>query len=102
MPIRYEPVVSNKICYGTPDGQILGELDSIPSVELSAEAEQYVNVPAFSQMEFSGSFKIVSNNERKMHGKPLMRGRLRLRALLKRIRKPKRRDRGKGGYHGRI
>lgn len=96
--IRYEPVVSNKICYGTSDGQILGELGLVSSVELSAEAEQYVNAPAFSQ--FSGSFKIESNNERKMHGKPLMRGRLRLRALLKRIRK--RRDRGKGGYHGRI
>lgn len=96
--IRYEPVVSNKICYGTSDGQILGELGSVSSVELSAEAEQYVNVPAFSQL--SGSFKIVSNNERKMRGKPLMRGRLGIRALLKRIRK--RRDRGKGGYHGRI
>ena len=98
MPIRYEPVVSNKIYYGTSDGQILGELGSVSSVELSAEAEQYVNVPAFSQ--FSGSFKMVSNNERKMHGKPLRRGRSGLRALLKRIRK--RRDRGKGGYHGRI
>lgn len=81
------------VYFGTADGKILGELGSVSSVELSAEAEQYVNVPAFSQMEFSGSFKIVSNNERKMRGKPLMRGRLRLRALLKRIKKPKRRDR---------
>ena len=96
--IRYEPVVSNKICYGTSDGQILGELGSISSVELEAEADQYVNVPAFSQ--FHGSFKIESNNERKMRGKPLMRGRSGIRTLLKRIRK--RRDRGKGGYHGRI
>lgn len=71
--IRYEPVVSNKICYGTSDGQILGELGSISSVELEAEADQYVNVPAFSQ--FHGSFKIESNNERKMRGKPLRRGR---------------------------
>lgn len=101
MPIRYESVVPNKIYYGTSDGQILGELDSISSVEL--EAEQYVtDVPAFSQMEFHGSFKIVSNNERKMQGKTLRRGRKGLRTLIRKALKPrKRRDRGKR-YHGRI
>lgn len=98
MPIRYEPVVPNKICYGTSDGQILGELGSVSSVELSAEAEQYVNVPAFSQMGFSGSFKIVSNNERKMHGKPLRRGRKGIRTLLRKALKPcKRRNRREYG-----
>lgn len=97
MPIRYEPVVPNKICLGTPDGQTL--LGSISSVELSAEAEQYVtDVPAISQMEFSGSFKIVSNNERKMHGKPLRRGRKGIRTLLKKALKPcKRRNRREYG-----
>ena len=96
MPIRYEP---NKIWYGTSDGQILSELGSISSVELSAEAEQYVtDVPAFSRMEFHGSFKIVSNNERKMHGKPLRRGRKGIRTLLKKALKPcKRRNRREYG-----
>lgn len=91
MPIRYESVVSNKICYGTPDGQILGELDSIPTIELSAEAEQYADLPTFTPMEFSGTFHIESNNHRKMHGRPLQRGKINWhefkRALTKRVKK---------------
>lgn len=71
MPIKGE---ATKVYLGTADGQILGELGTISSVELEA-GEDVTDVHTFSQMEFSGSFKIESNNERKMHGKPLRRGR---------------------------
>lgn len=89
MPIKGEVTGAY---FGTPDGKILGELDSVSSVELEAEAAHYVtDVPAISQMEFSGSFKIVSNNERKMHGKPLRRGRKGIRTLLRKALRPRKR-----------
>jgi len=96
MPIKGE---IKGVYFGTPDGEILGELGSVTNIELSAEAESYVtDVPTFSQMSFSGSFKIVTNNERKMHGKPLMRGRKGIGTLLRKALKPrKRRNRRKYG-----
>lgn len=91
MPIKYTPITT-KLYYGTADGQLLGELDTVTSVELSAEADQYVtDVPTMREMSFSGTFKMETNNERKMQGKPLLRRRARLQRLLKQ-RPPKRRD----------
>ena len=96
LPIKGE---ATGVYFGTPDGKILGELGSVSFVELEAEAAHYVtDVPAFSQMGFSGSFKIEINNERKMHGKPLMRGRKGIGTLLRKALKlRKRRNRRKYG-----
>lgn len=89
MPIKGEVT---RVYFGTPDGKVLGELGTVTTVELSAEADQYVtDVPIQHGMSFSGTFKLETNNERKMHGKPLLRRRVRLQRLLKQ-RPPKRRD----------
>ena len=91
MPIKGEVT---RVYFGTPDGNVLGELDTVTSVELSAEAKNYVSdVSTFFSREqsFSGSFKLETNNERKMNGKPLWRRRVRIQRLFDQ-RPPKRRD----------
>ena len=87
MPIKGE---TTRVYFGTPDGQVLGELGTVTTVELSADL--YVtDLPVSCPMSFSGTFKMETNNERKMNGKPLWRRRARLQRLLKQ-RPPKRRD----------
>ena len=89
MPIKGEVT---RVYFGTLDGQLLGELGTVTSVELSAEADQYVtDVFTMREMSFSGTFKMETNNERKMQGKPLWRRRVRIQRLFDQ-RPPKRRD----------
>lgn len=99
MPPKHTPITT-ELYYGTADGQLLGKLGTVTTVELSAETEQYVtDIPTLREMSFGGTFKLETNNERKMRGKPLWRRRVRIQKMLKEAsRPPKRRDRNNRGW----
>ena len=64
----------SKIRFGTIDGEEIGELKTVTVEELREASEEYIGVFDNTVYTFTAQFKLETNNERKMKGKPLLRG----------------------------
>lgn len=88
MPIKYMPLGNLRI--KTIDGEEIGEIGEIVTItgeELQAESAKYTFSDASTT--FSGTFKMLTNNDRKMRGIPKTRHRLTVNRYMRKVSKGK-------------